>query len=384
MDMTVVDGSRNAGHLARVPAILLRPNSAWKVIDGEVATIPGLLIGYAGVLAAFRAVCTLIGGQLYGFGLLGMQAHPSLDWSLRNAIAGYVLTLVSALVLGLLIDALAPSFGARKNLVQAMKLAVYSGTAGWVGAVLWLIPGFGLIAVLCGLYGLYLLYGGLPKLMKPPLERERFYATIVLFFAVVINLAGAEGVAMIAGPATGPAMVRARGGSGVVTVDGQEIDVRRLQAAARAARASEAVDPEKLKAFVPDHVDGIPRNTLTSQPAIDSVVSASSVEAVYAEGGAHITLSIADLKAMGPYASLMGAIEARSPRRTPGAYEKIREVDGRLTVETWDRDAKSGRYRTLVANRFMVEARGAAPSIDVLKAAVAAVGPDRLEALAKS
>jgi len=382
--MTVVDGPRSAGLLARAPAILLRPNSEWKVIDGEAATISGLLIGYAGVLAGLRAACALIGGQLYGLGFLWTNTHPSLAWSLRNAVAGYVLALMSTLVLALLIAALAPSFGGRKNLVQAMKFAAYSETAGWVGGVLWLIPGFGLIAAVCGLYGLYLLYAGLPKLMKPPPEKARPYTTIALFFAVVINLVAAAGVGMIAGPAATPATVTARGGSGVVTVDGQTIDLRRLQAAARAARASEAVDPEKLKAFIPDQVDGISRATLTAQPAIDSAVSASSVEAVYVKGGTSITLSVTDLKAMGPYAGLMGAIETRNPRRTAGGYERIGKVDGRLTVETWDPDAKIGRYRTLVANRFMVEARGAAPSIDVLEAAVAAVAPDRLEALAKS
>jgi len=87
---------------------------------------------------------------------------------------------------------------------------------------------------------------------------------------------------------------------------------------------------------------------------------------------------------MGAFAGLAGAMGVQSSKQTATGYEKVGKVDGRLTTEDWDNSGKSGKYGVLVANRFMVEAEGAAPSIDVLKAAVAAVGPDRLEALAKS
>ena len=60
-----------------------------------------------------------------------------------------------------------------------------------------------------------------------------------------------------------------------------------------------------------------------------------------------------------------------------------RQVDGRLTTEEWDREAKSGRYSILVGERFSVEANGNADSVDVLKQAVASIDAGRLEGLAR-
>ena len=48
------------------------------------------------------------------------------------AVISYVASLIGVFILGFIIDALATSFDAEKNAVQAMKLAVYSYTAGWV------------------------------------------------------------------------------------------------------------------------------------------------------------------------------------------------------------------------------------------------------------
>ena len=70
------------------------------------------------------------------------------------------------------------------------------------------------------------------------------------------------------------------------------------------------------------------------------------------------------------------------PNRQSGKIAHQR--DSRFTTEEWDRIARTGKSAVLIANRFMVQAEGSGGSIDVLKAAVAAVGPDRLEALAKN
>ena len=54
-----------------------------------------------------------------------------------------------------------------------------------------------------------------------------------------------------------------------------------------------------------------------------------------------------------------------------------------MVGETWDNAAHSGSYSTMVASRFMVSADGSAPSIDVLKHAVAAVNVGKLQAVAR-
>jgi hypothetical protein len=397
--MAIVEGPGRGGLVARVQGILLRPKSEWEVIDREPATTRGLFAGYVCILAAIPAVCALIGGQIFGYGFLFVHVHPTLLNSIVGAVISYLLGLATTFVLAFIIDALAPSFGGEKVQIQAMKVAAYSGTAGWVAGVFSLVPALAFIGALCGLYGLYLLYTGLPRVMKSPPEKTLGYTIVTIICAIVLYLVVAAVMGVVAGPSLwGAGMATARGDSGVVSVNGQSVDIGKLAAASSAAAASAkamdpsqnggrtvlAVDPEKLKTFIPDQVDGIPRTALTSQSAGANGVSTSKVEAEYAKDSAHITLRVTDLTAMGAFAGLAGAMGVESTRQTGSGYQKLGKVGGRLTTEDWDAGARSGKYGVLVANRFMIEAEGAAPSIEVLKAAVVAVGPDRLEALAKS
>src|SRR3546814_386237 len=92
----------------------------------------------------------------------------------------YVLTLAAIYIVALVIDALAPTFGGQKNPIQALKVAVYSGTAGWVAGIASLLPTLAILGGLVGgLYSLYLLYLGLPRLMKAPEDKAVVYTVVV-------------------------------------------------------------------------------------------------------------------------------------------------------------------------------------------------------------
>ncbi|MNI39849.1 Yip1 domain protein [compost metagenome] len=99
---------------------------------------------------------------------------------------GYVLSLVSVYVLGLIIDALAPTFGGTKNPVKAMQVAVYSMTPAWVAGVLNVVPTLSWLAGLLGLYGFYLLYLGLPVLMKTTTDKALGYTIVVVVAAIIL------------------------------------------------------------------------------------------------------------------------------------------------------------------------------------------------------
>ena len=87
-------------------------------------------------------------------------------------------------VLGLIIDALAPKFGSEKNSAQALKVAVYSFTPGWAVGVVRILPSLGILAGLASFYGIYLLYLGLPRLMKSPQEKAVVYTLVVVALRV--------------------------------------------------------------------------------------------------------------------------------------------------------------------------------------------------------
>jgi hypothetical protein len=159
----------------RVKAILMQPKSEWQVIDGEPATVASIYVGYIVLLAAIPAICGAIGFARYYAG-----------FAIRFAVTDYVRNLITPFVLALIIDLLAPTFGGQRSQIQALKVSAYAATAGWVGGIFFLIPGLGILDGIAGLYGLYLLYLGLPILMKAPTDRAMGYTVVTIIVAVVL------------------------------------------------------------------------------------------------------------------------------------------------------------------------------------------------------
>ncbi|HRL23779.1 MAG TPA: Yip1 family protein [Brevundimonas diminuta] len=166
--------------VSRVKYILTRPKFEWPVIDAESASIKGLFTSYAVILAAIPAVATIVGQIAFG--------HRGLVGPVLAGALSYVLSLLSVYILGMIIDALAPTFGGTKNPVKAMQVAVYSMTAAWVAGVLNVLPMLGWLAGLLGLYGFYLMYLGLPTLMKTAADKALGYTIVVVVAAIILNV----------------------------------------------------------------------------------------------------------------------------------------------------------------------------------------------------
>ena len=148
----------------RVKRILLSPQSEWEVIDGEATTPRALYTGYIMPLAAIgpdRDRDRLLGASASGCRSAARSTGCRSAAAITSAIVTYVLTLVGVYVLGLIIDALAPTFGGTKSPIQALKVAAYSSTAAWVAGIFAIVPGLRMLGIL-GLYSVYLLYLGLP------------------------------------------------------------------------------------------------------------------------------------------------------------------------------------------------------------------------------
>ena len=185
----------------RVKNILLTPSAEWGVIDGEPTATAALYTGYIMPLAAIGPVA-----QVVGYSVLGVQVpfaggtwRAPIGSAIMGAVVSYVLALVGIYVLALIIDALAPTFAGTKNQTQALKVAAYSSTASWVAAIFAMIPGVRFLGIL-GLYSLYLLFLGLPVLMKAPKEKAMGYTVVVIIAAIVvfavIGIAGGRFISM--------------------------------------------------------------------------------------------------------------------------------------------------------------------------------------------
>ena len=170
----------------RVKRILLSPRTEWQVIDAEPTTPGQLYTGYIMPLAAIGPIAQIIGYSVFGISVpfVGTYRVP-IGSAITSALVSYVLVLVATYVLALIIDALAPKFNGQRSQIQALKVAAYSSTASWVAGIFLLIPGLRILTFL-GLYCLYLLYLGLPVLMKTPPEKAVTYTVVVVLAAIIL------------------------------------------------------------------------------------------------------------------------------------------------------------------------------------------------------
>jgi len=376
--------------VVRAKAIILKPKEEWAVIDAEPATIGGIFTGYVLILAAIPPLAALIGGQIFGYGALGITFRPSLVGAISMAIAHYVFALIGLFVLALIIDFLAPQFGGQKDKVKAFKVAAYSGTAGWLAGIFSLVPSLSILGIL-GLYSLYLLYLGLPRLMKAPEDKALVYTIVTIVAAAILFI--------VAGALARPFGTMFSGGYGPSTVSGEmtvpgvgKVDLGKLDAASKqmetAARKMEdaakngtsaAVAPAALQAMLPEKIGRFTRTEIESS----GMSAGARASARYTAGEDDIRLELTDMAAAGAFAGLGAALNVQSSKQTATGYEKTQTVDGRIVTEEWDNESRHGKFGTTLANRFMVEANGTVANIDELKAAVNAIGLDRLAALAK-
>jgi hypothetical protein len=390
--VTIAERPSGAGLIARVQNILLRPGPEWDVIDYETATVPGLFVGYACLLAAIPLIASVLQHLLF--------IHWLMVPLFVIAVLGYVASLLGAFLTGFIIDILAPNFGGQRNLTQAMKLSVYSYTAVWVAGILNILPVLGILVLIAGLYGLYILYLGLPKLMKSPPDRAPAYLLVSVVVVIVVNIVIGVVIASVTTVMTAGALIggaSALSAAGVHGGDLGKLEAASQQLAAAGAAAGGAgapggsdakpivaVDPVRLKALLPGTVGGLPETETSSTSAAPGGISASNAEAVYSQGDQRIDLKVTDLGTMGALGGLAGVLSVQSDQQSSSGYKHVGKINGRMTTEEWNNTSRTGTFGVLVADRIMVEANGTNVSIDDLKAAVSAVGPDRVEQIVKS
>ena len=198
--------------LARATNLLVTPNKEWPVIAAEPTDLRRLFTRYAMPLAAIGPVIGMIG--LTWFSSWGGWRPIGLGYAISRAGLQFASSLAVAVLLGLAIDALARNFDAEPNRAQALKLSIYAATAQWVGGLFGFYPLIdGLIAVAAWCYSAYLLYLGLPVLMKVPLPNRTRYLAVVIIIAMLLWLIAAYlmnwlMIAAIAGPGASPRVLR--------------------------------------------------------------------------------------------------------------------------------------------------------------------------------
>jgi Yip1 domain len=188
--MNVVDRAKN---------IVVAPRTEWAVIEAEPTTINDIYKGYVVPLALIPAVAGFLGASIIGMNVPGAgTVRIGFFAGLIGAILQLGLSLALVYVLALVIDALAPTFDGRKNMLSAYKVAAYSATPTWLAGIFALIPSLSFLSLL-GLYGMYVLYLGLPRLMAAPEDKALPYAAVVILAAILLSMVFGALIAVIMG-----------------------------------------------------------------------------------------------------------------------------------------------------------------------------------------
>jgi hypothetical protein len=380
----------------RIKRLLTAPAQEWPRIDADPMTAKGVFISWVVPLAAIGPVAYLIRELFFGHSFLGITIRTSPTAAVSGAVSQYVISLIGVWVAALIVSALAPNFGGTKNTDSAMKVVAFSWTASWLAGVFFAVPGL-MFLMLLGLYSLYLLWIGLPILMKSPSDKTPAYPAVALVIGIIVHVVGTQVAFAVVRDMSGPSLVDSSTVSGTLTVPGVgAVDMAKAnEAVARMKAATDriqadaatgnktAVPVAALQAMLPASIGSFTRGDVETQSGGIGGLNGSHAEGRYTAGDQSFRLSGADMGAVGALATLGGAMNVQSSKQTATGYEKTEMVGGAMVSERWNTQSNSGSYGTMVASRFMVSAEGSAPNVDTLKQAVAAVDTGRLAALAK-
>jgi Yip1 domain/Double zinc ribbon len=171
--------------IERAKNILLTPKSEWPIIEAEPTSVSQLFKGYVIPLAAFAAVMLFIRASLIGIGIWRLPVMTGLLYALLR----FGSALLGVYLVGLIIDRLAPTFAGQRNQRQAFKTAAYAFTPAAFGALLGLFPVLGpVLQLAAALYSIYLLYLGLPLLMRNPQDKAMGYTATTVVCAIFVML----------------------------------------------------------------------------------------------------------------------------------------------------------------------------------------------------
>jgi hypothetical protein len=403
--MSIVDRAKN---------ICLTPNTEWPVIAGESTQTGTLITGYVLPLAAIGAVAGFIGQSIVGLPFVG---RLSVTTGLTSAVFVLVMAVVSCLIVGFIINALAPTFGGQKDQTQALKVAVYSYTPAWIAGVLQIIPMLGILGLLAGLYGFYLLYLGLPRLMKCPEDKAIGYTVVTVVSAIVVSLvlgaitaafvgAGVMGAGMMGGGGAGMEFA-ADSPMGQLEALGKQMEesAAKMDAAQKSGDPEagvaaameglgallgggtrvEPIDIEQLKTFVPETFAGLPRTDSRAERSGVAALMVSTAEATYSDGADRsVELEIVDSGGMSGLVGLASWAGIRGEQEDSSGAERTYEDGGRLVHERTSKVGGNNEFGVVIAKRFMVSAKSRALDVSALKTAVSTLDLARLEQIRSS
>ncbi len=389
----------------RVKMMCTSPKTEWPVVEKEQTTLQELYMGYILLLAAIGPVAGFLKMSVFGIHVPLMGTYrPALGAGIGGMVLGYVMTLAGVYLMALIVNMLAPSFGGKKDDMQALKTVAYAYAAAWVAGIAQLVPWVGWLIVLAGsVYSVYLLYLGLPVTMKCPPEKAAGYTAVSIIVAIILSFVISAvvggitgGAGMMGGRSSSQMNLQGKGGFDKDSPGGKLDDwTKKMEAASKdmekaqksgdSAAQSEAMGkmmasamgsngkietlaPERIKTFLPDTLAGRQRSDLSAERSGAAGLQISTARASYTDSdGNTLDAEITDMGLAKGVIALASWAGVEKENVTENGFEKTYKKGKEMVHEQWDTRTGTGEYSIIIANRFSVKISGKAADIDTLK-----------------
>ena len=397
MNTSPLASTDRAALLQRVLDILMRPRDTWLQIDAEDGNPARIYLGYLVFLAAIPAVAGFIGYSLVGVGAFGISVRVPVVQGLVSMVVGYVLSLAMVYVLALIANMLAPRFQAQQDMGSAFKLVAYASTAGMLGGVFSILPSLAMLGLLAALYSVYLLYTGIPVLMKAPQEKAVGYTAALVVCGILAGIVVGLATSLVTPGARGlGAGMAGMGDTGSVTMKVPGTDIRidtgRLeeasrkmeeaqakgdtQAAAKAAtemmgaalggKGGEPFAPKLLRDTLPERVGDLPRTAIEARAESAMGMQFTHVSAQYTHEDKELEIQIQDLGAVPALRMAMaGWATTTAESENADEVERIYRQGDTTIKESYRKDGSSSDVALMLPNGVMVQAYGRLPVEDL-------------------
>jgi hypothetical protein len=397
MNTSPLASTDRAALLQRVLDILMRPRETWLQINAEDSNPGRIYLGYLVFLAAIPAVAGFIGYSLIGVGAFGISVRVPVVQGLVSMVVGYVLSLAMVYVLALIANMLAPRFQAQQDMGSAFKLVAYASTAGMLGGVFSILPSLAMLGLLAALYSVYLIYSGIPVLMKAPQEKAVGYTAALVVCGILAGIVVGLATSLVSPGARGlGAGMAGMGDTGSVAmkVPGTDIkiDTGRLeeasrkmeeaqakgdtQAAAKAAtemmgaalggKGGEPFAPKLLRDTLPERVGDLPRTAIEARSESAMGMQFTHVSAQYTHEDKELEIQIQDLGAVPALRMAMaGWATTTAESENADEVERIYRQGDTTIKESYRKDGSSADVALMLPNGVMVQAYGRLPVEDL-------------------
>ena len=395
----------------RIKNLLLQPRTAWRRID-DTPIGPARIVFHLLLLALVPAICGFVGLSVVGAQAAGVTIRLPWQQGLVHAAATYCMLVVGVLVVALVAHVVAPTFGGRASRESALKIAVYGSAAALLGGVFLLVPALSMLWLLAVLYSAYVVFAGLPAVMRSAPQKTVPYAAVLVLAGAVVGLLLSAAMTRITAYGMEAADITLQTSGGKVRLDAASLEAasqkisdaaQRMEAASERQGAAAAAgqgaaptvgtppvtggDPDTgavpapaLKAALPETLGAFQRTAIEMHGGQVTGRVNSNARADYSNGEQRMRIEMIDLGAMSKLMAAAGAA-VQGERENSSVSERTWQENGRTLHENFRKDGSSAQYTTTLRNGVVVEVTGTRMNLDEVKAASSLLDLATLEKL---